>query len=47
MVFDTKIKEFLIDAKQKKYGKKGTHEEFKFCEETGECESEQDGCMGC
>jgi len=32
---------------KKRYGKKGTHEEFKVCEETGECESEQDWCMGC
>ena len=32
---------------KKRYGKKGTHEEFKVCEETGECESEQDGCTGC
>ena len=32
---------------RKRYGKKRTHEEFKVCEETGECESEQDGCMGC
>jgi hypothetical protein len=32
---------------RKRYGKKRTHEEFKVCEETGECESEQDEYMGC
>ena len=32
---------------RKKNGEKRTHKEFEVCEETGECESQQDERMGC